>query len=134
MTTTTCSVCVGISSTAAETKDLAHQEVSVKTAALTEGGTFRFKLLAATVDKEIILGDTGDVQLIFVKTQPTDQNAVPAQVTVKENLDTNEARLIKCLGDKKVGMYLVTTTGVTKLFVSNLGTVDMDITIAFGGD
>lgn len=90
------------------------------------GGTFLQKIVAGATDVLIDLNGLSDGTLIAIK---SDQ-----ELTIKKNSATGEAWTLKPLGVSALdGVFFMTTTGVTSLYVSNPGSLDAEVTFAFAG-
>ena len=134
MVRTQLSINASVSSNTAGHKDLGNVNVSVLIDSLNEGGSQKFLLPAATTDKLITLDDLAECRMIFVKTQPRDPNQVPVSIDLKRNADTAEPITITPLATKTAGVFLLSTEGLTSIYLTNAGTVDMDITMLVVGD
>ena len=93
---------------------------------LDDGGTWRRKIVGSATDIEIDLNGLANGRLIGIKTTK--------QIAVKKNSALGEAWLVRPLGTGAMeGIFLVTTDGVTSLFVSNPGTEDAEVTFSIAG-
>lgn len=125
---------VSISSTSAEERDLGNKNYEVLSDSLGEGGTWKTKILAATSDVEVSLRDVADASLLAISTNAVNSNQTAGSITLKRNTVGNEEIEIVPLAGTARGLFLITTTGLTAIFVSNAGTVDMEITLTVAGD
>ena len=125
----------GISSTSAEDRDLGNHLFESLADQENEGGSRKTRLPAAAVDQELTMCDIATARLLIVRTVAADVNDTPVEITVKRNTVGNEAIEVGPLPGTKEGYLLLTTvTGITALFASNPGAVDMDVTIIVAGD
>jgi hypothetical protein len=126
---------IGISSTSAEDRDLGNHLWEVIADSPTEGGSRRTKLPAGSVDVELSMADIAVARFLAIRTEAVDPNQDPVAITIKRNTVGNEAIEIAPVPDTKEGYLLLTTsTGLTAIFASNPGTVDMNVTCVVGGD
>lgn len=125
---------LSVSSTSADEKDLANLKNAQVSTAMGEGGSRKITIAAGVTDQEIELTNITTVRLLFLKVQPKNENDPAQEVTIKRNLIGAEEIEIKPLADKKIGYLLLTTDDLTALFVTNPGSVDVELTIATAGD
>lgn len=129
----TLSLCASLSSTSAETKDLGHIERSDKVATYEEGGTFVDLLPAGAVNVPLSLGGLASCAVLILVTSPQDQNQAGSVVEVRRNLITAEPTPIQPIGQRKQGYYMVSTSGLTAVYLSNPGTTNMRVQYAVLG-
>jgi len=94
--------------TASEGKDRGEIDENFYTDTPIEGGTFDVVLPPATVDEEVGLYTSATV--VCIKTNK--------EIDIKLNLDTNTAITIAPPAAGKPGVFLVTTSAVTKIFIT----------------
>ena len=123
-----------ISSTTTEEKDLGNKKYEVVSDGLGEGGTWKTKVVASTTDLEVTLRDVAAASLLAISTNAVDPNQTPETIGIKRNTVGNEEIPITPLPGTSQGLFLITTNGLTALFVSNSGTVDMELIITVAGD
>lgn len=128
------SVTTAISSTTAEEKDLGYSQFEVVSDAQGEGGNWKTTLVAGATDVAIQLGNVSSVAFLAIRTNVKNPLDTPTAITVKKNSATGEPITVEPLPDTKEGHMLLTTSGITALYLSNPGTVDMEVTIAAAGD
>lgn len=91
------------------------------------GGTFLQRITAGATDVLIDLNGLANATMVAIKSSE--------EITVKKNSAGGEPWTIKPLGIGALdGVMVITTDGVTSLFVSNPGAVDANVTFAFAGD
>lgn len=91
------------------------------------GGTFLQRIPAGSTDVSIDLNGLSNGTILGIKSSQ--------EISVKKNSALGEAWTIKPLGTGALdGVFIVTTDGVTSLFVTNAGSLDADVTFAFAGD
>lgn len=122
-----------VSSTSAEEKDLGNVKFEVVTDVEKKGGSRKTELLASAADVPLQLDNITTVQLLIIRTTSLDPNQLPVGITIKRNSTSGETILIKPVGDSKEGLLVITTDGLTSLFASNPGAVDMNLTITTVG-
>lgn len=123
-----------ISSSQIEEKDLGNKHYEVVTDSQNEGGTWKTKIAALALDVEVSLRQVAQARLLVISTNTVDPNAAPVPIQLKRNTILNEIIEITPLATTKQGLFALTTTGLTAIFVSNPGSVDMEITLAVAGD
>lgn len=125
---------VSVSSTTAEEKDLANQKYEVVSDVQGEGGTWKSTLVAAAVNTQLQLGNVANAKLLVLRTNAKDPTQTPGEVRFRRNLVTAEEIVVKPFTDQKEATMLLVTDGLTALFASNPGTVDMEVTVVGAGD
>lgn len=130
----TVTVAYAVSSTVADEKDLGKGQTTVKTDAQESGGSWKTLVPAASTDLEVNLDNISDAKFLLLKTNPRNENDPAQEITVKLNLVGADAIPITPFADKKIGFFLVTTQGLSTIFVSNAGTVDVELTVVVAGD
>lgn len=125
---------VGISSTTQEARDLGNGNFEQVTDGLGEGGSRKFTLAASTTDAPLDLGNISSAAMLVIRTNAKDPLQDPVEISIKRNDIANEAHPITPLPDTKEGFYVTTTSGVTSLFATNAGSVDMELTLFTAGD
>jgi CO dehydrogenase/acetyl-CoA synthase gamma subunit (corrinoid Fe-S protein) len=117
-----------------ESKDLGNLNYEVVSDGLGEGGARKFTLAAAASDEPLNMGNVAAASFLFIKTNAKNDLDTPVEITVKRNTVGNEAIPITPLTTTKQGHFLLSTSGLTALFASNPGAVDMELTVAVAGD
>jgi len=117
-----------------EAKDLGNLLYEVVSDALGEGGARKFTLAAGASDVQLGLGDVSSASFLFIKTNAKNDLDTPVEISVKRNTVGNEAIGIAPLSTTKQGHFLLSTSGLTALFGTNPGSVDMELTVAVAGD
>ena len=128
------SVATSISSTTAEEKDLGQSSFEVVSDAQGEGGNWKLTLPAGSADVQLQLGNISSLAFLAIRTNAKNPLDDPAAITLKKDSASGEPITIAPLPDTKEGHLLLTTTGITALYLSNSGTVDMEVTVAASGD
>ena len=124
-----------VSSTSAEDKDLGNHLWESVADSQNEGGSRKTKLAAGATDVELSMCEVGTARLVAIRTQASDPNNDPVEITIKRNTTGNEAIEVGPVPGTKEGYMLLTTgTGITALFATNAGSVDMDVTVMAAGD
>lgn len=125
---------VSISSTSAEEKDLGNVVYEVVNDDSDEGGTRKTTLAAAATDVSVMLTEIAAAKFILIRTNAKDPTETLGAITVKQNSDAGEAIVIEPLPGASEAHLLLSTTGITDIFATNSGTVDVDITVMAVGD
>lgn len=90
------------------------------------GGTWRQRLDAGATDVEVDLNGLANGRLIAMK---CDQ-----EISFKKDSAAGEPWTLRPLGTGSLdGVFLLTTTGVTKLYLTNAGSLDAEVTISVAG-
>jgi hypothetical protein len=127
-------VTLSISSTSAEERDLGNVKWEIVTDKQGEGGSWKTLLEAGVTDVQIPMDSIADVRLIAIRTNAKDPNQLPNEIRIRRNLIGAEELPVVPLSDAKEGHFLLSTEGLTALFASNPGSVDMEITLLAVGD
>jgi len=117
-----------------ENKDLGNLVWEVVTDDLGEGGTWKTLVPASSTDLEIKLDNVANVQFLALRTNSKDPTQDPVALDFKKNSAAGEVFQIKPLSKAKEGNFLMTTDGITSLFVTNGGSIDMEVTVVIAGD
>jgi len=125
---------ISISSTPAEERDLGNVKYEIVTDKQGEGGGWKTLVAAGATDVQIPLDSIADVRFLALRTTVKDPNQTPSDIIVKFNSAMGEAHTIVPLQDIKEGHFLISTEGITSLYASNPGAVDMEMTILAAGD
>jgi len=123
-----------VSSTDAEEKDLANQSWEVVTDVEGEGGSWKTTVAAAAADEQLYLGNLVTSKIILIRTTATDPTQPPGDMVFKKNSPTGEQLTVRPIGDSKEGHLVISSDGITALYVSNVSTVSMDVTVVSAGD
>lgn len=93
---------------------------------LDDGGTFRRRITAGSVDVQVSLLGLSNGRLLAIKTTQ--------QISFKKNSNSGEAWTIRPLGTGALdGIFLCTTDAITSVYVTNSGTLDAEVTFSVGG-
>jgi len=117
-----------------EDKDLGNVSFEVVDDQQGEGGTRKFTLVAGATDVQLAMGDVTTAKFVMIRTLPKDPLDTPVEIRVRQNIVTNEEIPILPIGNAKEGHLLLSTPGITALFASNPGGVDMTLILAAAGD
>jgi len=127
---------VAISDDSFEDKNLGKSVFSIVTDALGEGGSWKTKVLGGAVDQSIPLLNVASIKALFMVTSANDVTVEPSTIFVKFNSILATPIEIAPLVDSnsKEAYFLIHTNNLTAIFVSNPGTVNMDIRVFAAGD
>lgn len=93
---------------------------------LDDGGTWRQKIAAGATDVEIDLNGLSSARLVAMKTN--------REITFKKDSSAGEPWTLRPLGTGALdGVFMITTDAVTKLYVSNAGSMDAEVTFSLAG-
>lgn len=130
---------VSFSSSTNEEKDLGNGKFEVVADGLGEGGMRKTTVAASTTNQEVQLGDVATAKFLFIRTASSDPTEIPARLDFRRNSISGEVIPVVPLPlnsttSTREGHLLLSTVGLTSLFVSNDSSVDMEITVGVGGD
>jgi hypothetical protein len=128
------SASIELSSGTQEQKDLGNVTWSMVTDGLGEGGTWKTLVPAASTDLELHLDNMANVNFLAIKTSSKDPTQAPVELDFKRETAGGEVFKVKPLPSSKEGHFFMTTDGLTALFVTNSGSVDMEVIITASGD
>ena len=80
------------------------------------------------------MGEVADAKFVAIKTNAVDANDTPGTVNITKDDPANEVIAVVPMSTTKQGFLGMTTTGITALYASNPGTVDMEVTVIVAGD
>lgn len=93
---------------------------------LDEGGTWRQRIAAGASNVAIDLNGIATGRLLAIKSNQT--------ITVKKNASGGEPWTIRAMGTGALdGIFLITTDGITSLYLSNAGSLPAEVTISLAG-
>lgn len=127
------SVLSAISSTPAEERDLGNSYWQIVTDVIAKGGSWRTIVPAGSSGILLQLDNISTINLLVIRTVSSDPNQLPVPVTIQINSLTAPALTIAPLGDSQEGHFLMSTAGVTALYASNAGGVDMMLSLICAG-
>lgn len=118
---------LSVSETSLENKELGQTSPWQGTnSQLDDGGSFRRKITAGSTDVAVPMLGLTNGRLLGIKTSQT--------ISIKKNSSGGEPWTIRPLGvGAQDGMFLVTTDGITTVYVTNAGSLDADVTFIVGG-
>lgn len=91
-----------------------------------DGGTFRRRFAGSSTDVLVDLNGLSTGRFIAIKTTQT--------ITIKKNATSGEAWTIQALGTGATdGIMIITTNGVTALYISVPGTTAAEVTFSLAG-
>lgn len=90
------------------------------------GGTWRQRLAAGDTDILVDLNGLANGRLIAIKSNQ--------EILIKKNSAGGEAWTVRPLGTGATdGIFVITTDGVTSLYLTNAGGLDADVTFSIAG-
>jgi len=125
---------IGISSSSLEQKDLGNARFEAVTDGFGEGGTRKFTLAASATDVPLDLGNVATARFIAISTNAKDPTMDPVEITVVTNVITDKPMPVTPMDNTKQGHLMMSTSGLTALWATNPGTVDMEVVLFVGGD
>lgn len=106
----------------------------IVTDGLGEGGAWKTLVPAGATLLELKLDNIADVKFLVLLTSAKDPTQTPVALDFRKNSNGGEIFQVKPLSSVKQGQFLITSEGITSLFVTNAGSVDMEVVIVAGGD
>ena len=128
------SVSIEVSSGTQEQKDLGNVAWNVVTDGLGEGGTWKTLVAAGATDVEIRMDNIASVSFLALRTSAKDPTQSPISLDFKRETTNGEIFTVAPLSGTKEGLFMMTTSGLTALFVTNGGAVDMEVIVVAAGD
>jgi len=123
-----------ISSTMADEKDLGNGEYQVRTDSMNEGGTWRTRVADGATDQQINLDNIADAKWLYLRITPVVETDPSPTLSIKLDAVGNTPISLTSPTDKKEGMMMLTTTGLSALYVSNASGYAVDLTVSVAGD
>jgi len=124
---------LGISSSTAEERDLGNQSPSATVDTSREGGAMRFRIPAGALLVNVHHPAVASGSFVYLRALPTDPTQNPVELQLRKNSTTGEVWPLAPI-DGREAHFLASTSGLTALYVSNPGAVDMDVIAAVCGD
>lgn len=128
------SMTIAVSSSSAEEKDLGNGSFEIVHDASGEGGARKTTLAAGATDVSIMMTEISEAKFVALKTNPKTSTDTLPTIEIKKNNIAGEVTNLAPETDKKQAHMLLSTEGVTDLFASNPGTVDVEIVTFMVGD
>jgi hypothetical protein len=127
---------LGVSGSSAEEQDFGKPTVEQFSDSFNEGGSWRVKLSAGAVNQQIFLLNIATAKFLAIRTTPTDINQDPISIRIRRNTTVaEEIEIAPFPGTtNKEGLFVLTTNGLTALYASNPGAIDVDLWLYAGGD
>ena len=123
-----------VSSTSAEEKDLGNVAYEVVDDDSGEGGVRKTLLAAGATDVSVMLTEISAARFVLIKTNTKTSTDTLTAITIKKNAIGGEAITVEPLPGATSAHLLMSTSGITDLFATNAGTVDIEITVMAVGD
>ena len=123
-----------VSSTTAEEKDLGNLKMEQACDSQADGGSRKNVIVAAATDVDVTPRQLATTRMLVIRTAAKNPNDAPGTISLKKNSTGGEAWSIVPLSGTREGYFVTTTDSVTALYVSNLGSVDMEVTVMAAGD
>jgi hypothetical protein len=123
-----------VSSTPAEERDLGNIACEVVSDDVEDGGAWKTKLAAGAAAAQIPLDSIVSATVLILRTNAKDPNESPNGITLQINDPSGQIFTIQPVGYAREGHFLLTTSGITAIYLGNPGSVDMEVTILACGD
>ena len=125
---------VSLSSSEQEERDLGYPWLDVVNDVLTEGGSQKTYVPVGATNVSLPLGGVAEVKYLYIRTNARDPNETPVTLTFRKNSTGGEAIDVVPMGSSGKGILLLSTQGITALYVTNAGAVNMDVLYSVAGD
>jgi len=122
-------ITVSVSSSSLEEKDLADQTWEVVTDGLNEGGTMKVVVPASTSLLQIQLPVVSPAAVVAIRINSQDPTLAPASLDFRRNTTVGEVITLTPQPGAKEAHMLLSTTGLTALYVTNSSTTVMEVTL-----
>ena len=118
-----------------EERDLGNTVAEVVNDGLVDGGTWQNVLAPNATDVLVQLTQVSNARFVYVRAFANDPNQNPVAITLKKNGIGGEAWTVAPLTGAKEAQFLISTDGVTALYLSNPSpSVAMRVIIVMSGD
>ncbi len=118
-----------------EERDLGNTVSEVVNDALGDGGTWQNVLPANATDVPVQLTQVSTARFVYLRAFANDPNQNPGPITLKKNSVGGESWTVEPLPNAKEAQFLISTNGITGLYLSNpSSTVAMRVIIVMAGD
>lgn len=122
-----------ISSSPGEEKDLGNTMADTVVDSMRDGGTMRFRIPASAANVNVQHSQVALAGYVSLRAVSADPTLAPVELTVRRNSPSGDAWPLTPL-DGKAAHLQMSTSGLTALYVSNPGAVDMMLTVSMCGD
>lgn len=118
-----------------EERDLGNTVAEVVNDKLGDGGTWQCTLAPSATDVLVQLTQVATARFLYLRAFANDPNQNPVAITLKKNSTGGEAWTVEPLPEAKEAQFLVSTNGITALYLTNpSSTVAMRVVIVMAGD
>lgn len=117
-----------------ETKDLGDVAQEIVLDSQGEGGSWKVTIPASSTDLLVSLPPVALATFLYLKTRPKVDTDAPVALSIKLNSTSNAPTSVEAPDPSKEGVFMLTHPGISALFVTNAGSIDMVMTIAVVGD
>lgn len=125
---------IAISSTQNEERDLGNGKYEIVVDSQGEGGSWKFTVPGGATDVPVQLPNVATAKFLVIRTTPKNPNQTPVALEFKRETIAGEVITLQSLTTSKEAYLMLTTDSLTALFVSNPGSVEMDVTVFAAGD
>lgn len=118
-----------------EERDLGNTVSEVVNDGLGDGGTWQSVLPPSVTDVLVQLTQVSTARFVYLRAFANDPNQNPGPITLKKNSVGGESWTVEPLPNSKEAQFLISTSGLTGLYLSNpSSTVAMRVIIVMAGD
>ena len=128
------SIEASVSSTSAEEKDLGNLAMEVVNDTQGEGGVRKTTLAPGATDVSVMLTEVTSATFVLIRTNAKDPTETLTAITIKlDDVGSDPITLTPLSGSTEAHMLLV-ASGITDIFASNAGSINIEITVMAVGD
>lgn len=108
-----------VSTSTAEENDVAGVDRGLVSDDFQEGGAVRVRVAGGATNLAVALPAVANAGFVLIRTEAVDDTLAPVPLTVRLNDPTADPITIEPIGTDRRGFFLVTTDGVTAIYLSN---------------
>lgn len=108
-----------VSTSVAEENDVASVDRGLVSDDFQEGGAVRVRVAGGATNLAVALPAVANAGFVLIRTEAVDDTLAPVPLTVRLNDPTASPITIEPIGTDRRGFFLVTTDGVTAIYLSN---------------
>jgi hypothetical protein len=108
-----------VSTSVAEENDVANVDRGLVSDDFQEGGAVRVRVAGGATNLAVTLPAVASAGFVLIRTEAVDDTLAPVPLTVRLNDPAADPITIEPIGTDRRGFFLVTTDGVTAVYLSN---------------
>lgn len=121
------------SSSDQEERDICNPTYEVYTDSMGEIGSAKYLIANGAALEPLAFPQVADAKFLLIRTSVKDPTATAASLDFRKNSPTGEVFTVAPFPGSAEGIFMMSTTGLTSLYVSNAGS-DMYVQIVVAGD